>query len=52
VEAPDSHLLLMNWQNGDCIATLRADLQSHDFTIEQIDPGDGLGFSRKFNQYG
>jgi sucrose phosphorylase len=52
VEAPDSHLLLMTWQNGDCIATLRADLQSHDFTIEQIDPGDGLGFSRKFNQYG
>ncbi len=48
VKVPEPHLLVMTWQNGDCIATLRADLRSHGFTIEQLNPGDGLRLSQSF----
>jgi len=33
----DEHLLHLTWKNGECTATLKADLRDHNFTIEQKD---------------
>jgi sucrose phosphorylase len=33
----EPHLLHLAWRNGECVATLEADLRTHAFTIAHID---------------